>query len=82
MLLVVDLDSSFECDRERVQGGLPSCDPACSAAACWVEASDGEVQAFQGSLFVGEVTAGADGAAEAGMHALDRVCNRYDTLTP
>lgn len=73
VLLVVDLDSSFERDREGVQRGLPSRDPACSAAACWVEASDREVQAFQSGLFVGEVAARADRTTEASVQALDRV---------
>jgi hypothetical protein len=57
MLLVVDLDSSFESDRQGVQRGLPPRDPACSAAACRVEASHGQIQAFQSGaerLFPGE----------------------------
>jgi len=43
-----------------------------------VESQDGEVQAFQSGLLVGKVTASADGAAEAGVHALDRVGIPYE----
>jgi hypothetical protein len=60
ILLIGDLDSSFEGDGECVQGGLPAVDPACAAAAGGVEAADGQVQAFHGGLLVREVAAGPD----------------------
>src|SRR5690349_18683794 len=79
MLLVVDLDSSLEGDGERVERGLPPRDPASSPATGRVEAADGEVQAFQSRLLVGEVTACAHRAAEACVQTLDRV-GRVDDL--
>jgi hypothetical protein len=65
VLLIVDLDSSFEGDCECVEGGLPAVAPALAATAGGVEAADGEVQAFHRGLLVGEVAADTDGAAEA-----------------
>lgn len=47
-LLIVDLDSSFEGQCERVEGGLPAGDPACASVAAGVEASDGGEHAFEG----------------------------------
>ena len=67
------VDSSFESYRECVECGLPSHRPACSAAACGVECSGGEVEALQRGRVVGEVPSRADSAAIAGVDRLDRV---------
>src|SRR2546426_9582885 len=74
LLIVVEVDSSFEGDRECVKGCLPAGDPACSSSAGWVEASDREVQAFHGGLLVREVAARPHGATEASVQTLDLLC--------
>src|SRR6266852_2100260 len=79
LLVVVEVDSSFEGDCECVQCCLPAGDPACSSSAGWVEASDREVQAFHGGLLVREVAAGPHRATEASVQTLDRV-RRVDDL--
>jgi hypothetical protein len=73
-VLVGLVDSSFERYRECVEGGLPSHGPACSASACRVEGSGGDVEAFQRGRVVREVPSRADGTSVAGVERLDRVC--------
>src|SRR5258707_9758504 len=65
--------ASVEGDLECVECGLPSVGPALPAASGGVEADDGQVQHFQRCLFVREMAAGVDRAAEPGVERLDRV---------
>jgi hypothetical protein len=62
-LLIVDLDSSFEVIAKAFSAGFQRL--LQRARPRPVEAADGEVQAFQGGLLVGEVAARPDRAAEA-----------------
>lgn len=62
-----------EGDGERVQCGFPSCDLFYPPLAGRVQRPDGQVQALQCGLLVGEVAARPDGAAEPGVEALNRV---------
>lgn len=59
-----------EGDGERVQCGFPSCDPFYLPLAGRVQRPDGQVQALQRGLLVGEVAARPDGAAEPGVEAI------------
>ena len=78
MLVAVCGQSAVECDVEGVEGAFPSLGPSCSALPGGVECHHGEVDAFEGGLLVREVTAGADGLADAGVHGLDRVGRAHD----
>ena len=48
------------------------------AGAGRVQAHDRHVDALERGLLVGEVPAGLDRPADSGVHALDRVRNRYE----
>ena len=71
-------EAAVESDVESVEGFLPSLGPAGPAFACGVERHDGEVDALERGLLVGEVTAGSDGLADAGVDRLDRVRGAHD----
>ena len=71
-------EASVEIDVEFVEGLLPSLGPAGSGLPCRVECHHGEVDAFEGGLLGREVPAGADGFADAFVHALDRIGRAHD----
>lgn len=66
--------AAVEGDFERVEGGLPADHPATLAGVGRVEATDGEVDALERGLLVGEVAAGFDRAADAGVDPVSRFC--------
>src|SRR5215210_7865542 len=65
--------TSFEGDRESIQGRLPPIVPTLTAPTCWVQADDRHVQALQCGLLVGKMTSCFDRPAEPGVETLDRV---------
>src|SRR6266516_6118904 len=72
-LLPAGADAAVEGDVEGVEGGLPAVGPAPPAGPGGVQADDGQIQVLEGGLLVGEVAAGLDRAAEAGVEAFDGV---------
>src|SRR4051794_28711880 len=72
------VDSALEGDGERVQRGLPAHRPSCLALASGVEGPGDEVETLQRGLVLGEMAAGLDRAAVAGIQAFDRVCAADD----
>jgi hypothetical protein len=72
-LLAAGADASVEGDVEGVEGGFPAVGPAFAAVAGGVQGHGGQVEALEGGLFGGEVAAGVDGAAVAGVQRFQRV---------
>src|SRR5438067_12207483 len=63
--------ASVEGDLKGVEGFLPAVGPAFAALYGGVEAHDGKVDAFECGLLVGEVAAGVDRSADAGVDRFD-----------
>src|SRR6478609_752165 len=77
-LLPAGREAAVEGHVESVQRGLPAYRPAALPGPGRVETHDRHVDALQRGLLVGEMPAGLDRPPDPGVHALDRVRNRYE----
>jgi YhgE/Pip-like protein len=71
-------ESVGEGDREGVQGGLPPHGPPCPAGPGGVKGPGDQVEALERGLLGGEMPAGFDCPAVAGVERFDRVCGADD----